>query len=345
MTGAPFSLGPRNSTPRVMLKVLAALVPGIVAHYWFFGPGIVVSLLLTSLAAVGFEAFVLLMRNQPVRLHLTDGSALVTAWLLALSLPTLAPWWLYVAGSFFAIVVAKHLYGGLGQNVFNPAMVGYAALIVSFPLYMTQWPAPLELAVHAPGWADAFDLVFAGQGALSPDAYTSATPLDSLKTQILAGRTVEAVLGQPIYGLLGGVGGEWVALAFLAGGAALLAMRLTTWHIPLAFLAAVALSAGALHLIDPARHAGPLFHLMTGGVMLGAFFIATDPVTASTTPLGKLVYAGGAGLLTVVIRTWGGFPDGVAFAVLLMNMCVPFIDDYTQPRVFGKTARLRRRAP
>ena len=345
MTGSPFNLLPRNSTTWVMLKVLAALVPGIVAHAWFFGPGIVVSLIVCSLAAIGFEAFALLMRNQPIKPQLSDGSALVTAWLLALSLPTLAPWWLYLTGTFFAIIVAKHFYGGLGQNVFTPAMVGYAVLIISFPTYMTQWPAPLELAVHATGWADAFDLVFAGQGAVSADAYTSATPLDSLKTLMMAGKTMEAVMGQPIYGHIGGVGGEWVALLFLAGGLALLAMRLVTWHVPLAFLAAVAFMAGALQLHDPAHHAGPLFHLMTGGVMLGAFFIATDPVTASTTPLGKLIYAGGIGFLTVVIRTWGGFPDGVAFAVLLMNMCVPFIDDYTQPRVFGKTKRLRRKAP
>lgn len=345
MIGSPFTLRTSNSTTRVMLKVLLALVPGIVAHYWFFGPGIVVSLLLCSLAAIAMEALVLLMRNQPLRLHLGDGSALVTAWLLALSLPTLAPWWLYFLGVFFAIVVAKHLYGGLGQNLFNPAMVGYTVLIISFPLTMTQWPAPLQLAVHAPGWLESFDLVFAGAGALSPDAYTTATPLDSLRTQLRADIPIDTALAQPIFGQFGGVGGEIVALAYLAGGLLLVAMRIITWHIPVAFLGGIALTAFALNAYDPGQHADVLFHLATGGAMLGAFFIATDPVTASTTPLGKLIYAGGAGFLTVVIRTWGGFPDGVAFAILLMNICVPLIDLYTQPRIFGHARGGREQGP
>jgi len=341
MIGSPYIFG-RNSTSLVMLKVMLALIPGIAAHAWFFGPGIWVSLLLCSAFALGFETLILLLRGLPLKPFLSDNSALLTAWLLALSLPTLAPWWLYAVGMLFAIVVAKQLYGGIGQNLFNPAMVGYAALIVSFPVYMTQWPAPIALADHALTIVDAFDVVFAGQGAISPDAYTSATVLDTWKTQVRLGTPVETILAQPMFGWAGGLAGrlggqEIVALMYFVGGLALLSIRLITWHIPLAFLIGVAATAGVLHLIDPTQHASPLLHLLSGGVMLGAFFIATDPVSAASTPRGKLIYAVMAGFLVAIIRAFGSYPDGVAFAVLLMNMCVPFIDHFTQPRVFGHT--------
>ena len=335
MNGSPFALLANNSVTAVMFKVMAALVPGIVAHAWLFGPGIWVSLLLCSLFALGLEALILLMRGLPLKPFLSDGSVLVTAWLLALALPTLAPWWLYAVGVIFAVGVAKHLYGGLGQNLFNPAMVGYAALIVSFPVYMTQWPAPVGLADHTLTALEAFDLVFAGQGAISPDAYTSATVLDTWKTQARLGLPAEQILAQPMFGWGGGRGQEVVALMFGLGGLFLLANRLITWQIPAAFLGSLALTAGVLHLMDPSQHAAPLFHLLSGGALLGAFFIATDPVSAASTPRGKLIYAGLAGFLTVIIRAFGGYPDGVAFAVLIANVCVPFIDAYTQPRVFG----------
>jgi electron transport complex protein RnfD len=335
MNGSPYALLANNSVTAVMLKVMAALVPGILAHAWFFGPGIWVSLLVCTVLALVLEAFLLLMRNLPLRPFLSDGSVLVTAWLLALSLPTLAPWWLYAVGVVFAVVVAKHFYGGLGQNLFNPAMVGYAALIVSFPAYMTQWPAPLALADHGLTLLEAFDLVFAGQGSVSPDAYTSATVLDTWKIQVSLGKPVEDILSQPIFGWGGGRGQEYVALMYLLGGLLMLSSRLITWHVPAAFLAGLAVTADGLHLLDPTRHAGVLFHLLSGGAMLGAFFIATDPVTAASTPRGKLIYAGLAGFLTAIIRAFGGYPDGVAFAVLITNVCVPFIDAYTQPRVFG----------
>ena len=339
MNGSPFVLTANNSVTVVMTKVMAALIPGIIAHAWCFGPGIWVSLLLCSLFAIGIESLVLLMRGLPLKPFLYDGSALLTAWLLALSLPTLAPWWLYFIGCIVAILVAKHLYGGLGQNPFNPAMVGYAALIVSFPVLMTQWPAPLGIAVQPVGLGDAIDIVFAGQGAVSPDAYTSATVLDTWKTLTRLGKPPAEIMAQPKFGVLGGAGQEWVALMVLFGGLLLVANRVITWHIPVAFLAGLALTAFGLHLLEPARHASVLLHLFSGATMLGAFFIATDPVTAASTPLGKLIYAALAGLLTVLIRAFGGYPDGVAFAVLLMNVAAPFIDAYTQPRVFGHPSR------
>lgn len=339
MPGSPHITAQHISVRSIMLKVLAALIPGILVHTWLFGPGIWVSLLVCTFFAYAFEALALAMRNLPLKPFLTDGSVLVTAWLLALSMPTLLPWWLYAVGMLFAVLVAKHLYGGLGQNLFNPAMVGYAVLIVSFPAYMTQWPAPMDLAGHTPNLLESIDLVFAGQGAVSPDAYTAATPLDTLRTQVRAGGDAAAVMQDPVFGYLGARGQEMVASMYLLGGLLLLNYRVISWHIPTAFLGAVVLTASGLHLLDADRHAGALFHLAAGGTMLGAFFILTDPVTASATPRGKLIYAALAGFLTVVIRAFGGYPDGVAFSVLLMNMAVPFIDAHTQPKVFGQTAR------
>ena len=338
MASSPHIALQRNSVRGVMLKVLAALVPGIVVYAWVFGPGIWVSLLVCTAFAYFFETLALAMRNQPLKPFLSDGSVLVTAWLLALSLPTLLPWWIYAVGMLFAVLVAKHLYGGLGQNLFNPAMVGYAALIVSFPMYMNLWPAPVSVASHAPTLQEAIDLVLAGQGAISPDAYTTATPMDTLRAHVRAGGEAAEVVRASFQV----IGKEALVITYLLGGLLLLATRVITWHIPVAFLAGIVATAGVLYLLDPARHADPLFHLVTGSTMLGAFFILTDPVSASGTPRGKLIYAGLAGFITVLIRSYGNYPDGVAFSVLLMNMAVPFIDAYTQPRVFGQTRGGRR---
>ncbi len=335
MNGSPFALLGHNSVTAVMAKVMAALIPGIIAHAWFFGPGIWVSLLLCVVFGAAIEALMLLMRGLPLKPFLADGSVLVTAALLALALPTLAPWWLYLLAMLFAVGVAKHLYGGLGQNLFNPAMVGYAAMIIGFPVYMTQWPAPIGVAHFTPSLAEAFDLVFAGAGAISVDAYTSATPLDAWKTQARQGMAEADILAQSIFGWAGARGQEVVAAMYMLGGLLLLANRVITWHIPVAFLTAMALTAGLLHLADPAQHAPPLFHLLSGGAMLCAFFIATDPVTAASTPLGKLIYAALAGFLLMIIRAFGVYPDGISFSILLANVAVPFIDAYTQPRVFG----------
>lgn len=338
MNSSPFLQRERNSVQRTMAKVLIALTPGIAAHVLFFGPGIWVSLAFCSLLGLALEAGMLALRRYPLRPFLSDGSVLVTAWLLALSLPTLAPWWLYAVGMLFAVVVAKHLYGGLGQNPFNPAMVGYAVLIVSFPVQMTHWPGLIGHVPYTPGVWESFEVVLFGPSNL-PDAYTMATPLDDLKTQLRTGKTLAESLGMPI-----GANGQMVNLLFLLGGLALLFARVITWHVPLAFLLALAGTAGVLQAIDPAHHAGPIFHLFYGGAMLGAFFIATDPVSGCSTPIGKLIFGALAGFLTVIIRTYGNYPDGVAFAILLMNIAAPFIDVYTQPRVFGHRRKEGRQA-
>jgi electron transport complex protein RnfD len=332
---SPFILG-RSSVTQVMAWVLAALVPGVAVYVWVFGPGILVTLALATVTALVAETAMLKARGYPAKPFLLDLSAVVTAWLLALSLPSLAPWWLIVTGTLFAIVVAKHLYGGLGQNIFNPAMVGYAVLIVSFPAQMTQWAGPLELTATPLSLAQSAAVIFGGDvPAKTLDAVTMATPLDTLRTGLLQQHTVDEIGAQPIFGHYGGVGFEWLAAAFLVGGLLLWALRIISWHVPLAFLAGIWLTAGFLHFYDPGRFGAPWFHLFAPSVMLGAFFIATDPVSGATTPRGRLIFALGAGFLTIVIRTWGGFPDGVAFAILLMNLCVPLIDQYTQPPVYG----------
>jgi len=336
MLSSPY-IAEQSSVSIIMLKVLAALVPGIAVYVWLFGPAILVTLTIASVTALVLETIAVRLRGWPAKPFLMDGSALVTAWLLALSLPPIAPWWLIVVGTFFAIVVAKHLYGGLGNNLFNPAMVGYAVLIISFPVQMTQWPAPLSLAGAHLDLVDAARYIFSRglPDGLTLDAISSATPLDTLRTQLQQEHTVREITRLPIFGNLGGTGGEAVVLMFLLGGLYLWLARIITWHIPAAFIAGLWITGGLFHISDPDRYISPWFHLATGGAILGAFFIATDPVTGATTPRGKLIFGAGIGMLTYLIRTLGGYPDGVAFAVLLMNIMAPLIDAYTQPKVYG----------
>lgn len=331
MRSSPHVLMPA-SVRSVMLKVLVALVPGIAAYVWFFGAAILVQLALASVAALVAEALVLKARGKPVMLFLTDGSALVTAWLVALTFPPLAPWWLTVTGVLIAIVVAKHLYGGLGQNPFNPAMVAFCAMIVAYPQLMSQWPRAEFNALEP-----MLQAIFGSNRQL--DALIMATPLDALRTVLRDPEqraTIAGILGSHAsFGNVGGRGWEWVAFGYLLGGLWLLRQRIITWHVPVAFIVTLALIAAAFNIANPERFVGANFHLFTGGAMLGAFFIATDPVSGSTTPLGKLIFAAGAALLTWIIRSFGAYPDGMAFAILLMNLLVPLIDMKTQPRVFG----------
>ena len=314
-----------------MLRVLVALIPGIAAYVWFFGAAILVQILLASVAALAGEALILGVRGKPMRLFLTDGSALVTAWLIALTFPSIAPWWLTVTGTLLAVVIAKQLYGGLGQNPFNPAMVAFCIMIVAFPQFMSQWPQ-----AGFTDFAAELSLIF---GTRDLDAIVMATPLDALRTGLHTAEAKATVAGlfgsHATFGNIGGKGWEWVAGGYLLGGLLLTRRHTIAWQTPVAFLGSLALCAGLAHLLSPDRFAGPLFHIFTGGAMLGAFFILTDPVTGATTPRGQLIFAAGAGLLTWVIRSFGAYPDGIAFATLLMNICVPLIDMYTQPPVFG----------
>lgn len=333
---SPHVLTPGSRVSTIMLLVLFALLPAIGAYYFYFGPAILISLALATVTALAAEAAMLKIRNFPIKPFLTDGSAVLTAWLLALSIPPLAPWWLIVTGTLFGMVVAKHLYGGLGNNLFNPAMAGFAVLMVSFPAYMTHWTAPLLLSQHPVGFSEALQYYFSGtlQG-VKLDAVTMATPLDTLKTQLNLQHTVVEVTNMPIFGNLGGKGTEVIAAMYLLGGLFLWQRRIITWHTPVSFLVVLTLIAAIFNGYDGSRYASPMFHLFTGGVMMGAFFIATDYVTAPTTPRGKIIFGAGIGLLEYIIRVFGGYPDGIAFSVLIMNATVPMIDAYTQPRVYG----------
>ena len=333
---APHSVSPAT-VRRMMLLVLAALVPAIVAHSVFFGWGLAINLMLATIAALAAEAVALVLRRKPVALFLSDGSALITAVLLAFAIPPLAPWWITASGAAFAIWVAKHLYGGLGYNLFNPAMAGYAALFVSFPGHMTRWPLPTGVASVDLSLSETIQLIFTEKlpEALSWDAISGATPFAAERAGLLLRYTMDEIRMQPVFGALAGVGWDWISFAVLIGGGGLLWLRVIRWQIPVAVLASLFVCASVMHLIDPGAYSGPLFHLFGGATMLCAFFIATDPVSAATSDRGRLIYGAGIGVLTYVIRAFGGYPDGVAFAVLMMNATVPLIDRYTVPRIYG----------
>jgi electron transport complex protein RnfD len=347
---SPHNSGPTNVT-WVMTWVIIALLPGIAAYIWFFGWSLLIHIGIAVITALAAEALILAWRQRPLKPFLTDGSAIVTALLLAMTIPPLAPWWVTAIGISFAIIIAKQLYGGLGYNPFNPAMVGYVMLLISFPREMTSWSGLLSLSDINLNFHDSLVYIFTQQlpDGITFDALTEATPLDTLKTHLGMGNTVPEIRAQfgldeetsrllsviPIFGAIGGKGWEWINAAFLAGGLLLIYKRIISWHIPVAMLAAITIIAGLFFLFNTGHHASPLFHLFSGATILGAFFIATDPVTAAASPRGRLVYGAGIGILVYVIRSWGGYPDSIAFSVLIMNMVVPVIDHYFKPRVFG----------
>lgn len=328
----------QNSVRRVMLTVLLALVPGTAVAIALLGWGVLINVLLAIIAGLIAEALMLNIRARPVRPAIFDGSVIVLAWIFALCLPNLGPWWLPVFGAIFAVVVAKQLYGGLGFNLFNPAMVGYVVLLISFPEPMTRWGPAIDVGGGALNFMQSVAWSFQGvlPSGVGYDGLSVATPLDQAREQITAGATIHNVTASLFNtGHVLKAWNAWLGLAFLAGGLFMLWRGVIRWHIPVAVIAGVLVMSGFLWLLDPARHASPLFHLITGATIFGAFFVATDPVTASTTPRGRLIFGFGIGVLTVLIRSFGSYPDGVAFAVLLMNLSVPLIDYYTQPSVFG----------
>lgn len=317
-------------TASLMRWVIVATLPGIATMSYFFGLGVITNVVLAAAFGVALEAVVLRLRMRPVRVALNDSSALLTGVLLGASLPPASPWWLIGVGMVAAIVVAKQLYGGLGHNPFNPAMVGYALLLVSFPTYMTLWAPPQEWLPNGL-WAQIAGTLPTAQ----LDSLSGATPLDAFKHKGEAVLASEFWATNPLpVGTLSAW--RWIALAWLAGGVLLLAKRIISWHIPVAMLGSVLLLATLFYLSDPSHFASPLFHLFTGATLFGAFFIATDPVSAATSRRGKLIYGAGIGALVIIIRTFGGYPDAVAFAVLLMNLCVPLLDLYSVPRPTGQ---------
>jgi electron transport complex protein RnfD len=325
----------------IMYQVLAALIPGALASIYFFGWGVLFNLIIAAGVCLLSEAAVLKLRSRPIEPALKDGSTLITACLLALALPPLVPWWLTVIASIFAIVVAKQLYGGLGFNLFNPAMVGYVVVMVSFPREMTYWTAPLGVMDQWHSFGDVFNVIFRGTvpAQVSIDSITMATPMDAIKTQVALEQGISSTRQSPVYGPLFGViagkGWEWIKLLFLDGGLWMIKLKTIDWRIPVSFLLTLLLISNFFAVSDYATYPSALFHLLSGGTMLCAFFIATDPISASTTPRGRWIYGAGIGVLTYSIRTWGGYPDGIAFAVVFMNITVPLLDYYTRPKTYG----------
>jgi electron transport complex protein RnfD len=335
---APF-LAPQVSVSSLMLQVLAALIPAAMAHVWYFGPGFIFNLLIAAIFAAGGEAFMLSMRSRKPETGLTDFSALVTAALLAFALPSLTPWWVTATGALFAVVVAKHLYGGLGFNIFNPAMAGYVVILVAFPMHLNLWVAPQMGDLDYQHLTILQTLYFTLTGSLPDgitfDAISRATPLDLMKTGLNNARTIDEIRAIPRMGDIGGRGWEWIGNFLAVGGFWLLIKKIIRWQIPVGVGLGLLVPATIMYIVEPGSHASPGFHLFAGATILCAFFIATDPVSAATSPKGRMIYGIGIGFLIYCIRRWGSYSDGVAFAVLLMNMAVPTIDYLTRPHIVG----------
>jgi electron transport complex protein RnfD len=329
-----------SSVAGMMRTVIFALIPAILVSAWFYGPGIFFNIAVAIVVALGTEAVALRLRGKPVLATLGDGSAIVAALLFAFSLPPLCPWWVTASGMVFAIGLVKHAYGGLGYNLFNPAMAGYVLVLVSFPSLMTGWPeADIgDLDYQRPSVAATLQYGLTGEfpDALTLDAVTRATVLDRVREGLGAMRTMNEIRANPVFGDFGGTGWEWVGNFVTMGGAVLLWLGIIRWQIPAGVLGGLLGMAGFFWLLDPEIHASPGLHLFSGGALLGAFFIATDPVSSPTTARGRLIYGAGIGVLTYIIRSWGSYADGIAFAVLLMNMAVPLIERWTRPRIYGR---------
>ncbi len=318
---SPFSPS-NNSVQRIMLHVILALIPAIATLFWLFGFSVLIQIILAIITAIITESLCLYARKKPILITLFDYSAVLSAILLAMAIPRIAPWWVVVNGTLFAILIAKHVYGGLGYNPFNPAMVGYVFLLISFPLQMTIWQNPLLFLDLSAALSHIFST------PLSIDGLSSATVLDYTKTQLHLGQTINTIQQQPIFGLFADKSRELTSLAYLLGGLFLLKKKIIHWAIPTATLLGLIIPASIAYSLDSSLYSSPSFHLASGATFCAAFFIATDPVTASSSVKGRLFYGFLIGSLIYCIRTWGGYPDAVAFAVLLANLAAPSIDYY-----------------
>lgn len=315
-----------ESTSRLMFNVVLALMPAFAVSLYYFGVGALIVTLLAVGSCVIFEYLIqkFLMKGNPT---ITDGSAIVTGLLLAFNVPSNLPWYIVVIGSLVAIGVAKMSFGGLGSNPFNPALVGRVFMLISFPVQMTSWPLPVASRLQY------------------LDAVTGPTPLAILKEGLKNGETISQMGDkipshmQMFMGLMGGSLGEIAAFALLIGFAWLLFTKVITWHIPVSIFTTIAVFTGILWMINPETNADPIFHLLTGGVMIGAIFMATDYVTSPMNPVGMWIFGIGIGLLTVIIRVWGAYPEGVSFAILIMNAFVPLLNRYIKPKRFGEEVK------
>jgi electron transport complex protein RnfD len=312
-----------DSVKKIMWTVIIALIPTMLFSFYYYGINAVRVTIISVISCVVLEWFFqkVFIKQKPT---ITDGSAIITGLLLAFNVPSNLSWWIIVIGAAVAIGISKMAFGGLGKNLFNPALVGRVFLLISFPQQMTSWPLP-------------------NQGFMNVDATTGATPLALIKSAMANGQNPADIVGLPNYlqlmlGDRGGSLGEVAALAIILGGIIMLARKVITWHIPVTFIGTVFIFAAILHWVNPNLYIAPEFHLLTGGLLLGAIFMATDMVTSPMSVWGKIIFGIGCGLLTIIIRIWGSYPEGVSFAILIMNGFVPLINKGFKPKRFGMKA-------
>ena len=314
-----------DSVAKIMLKVLICLLPVVAASIIYFGFNAIRVLLITTAACMFFEWLCCLIARRPNTVW--DYSAVVTGVILAMNLPPLASWWLCVCGAFVAIVIAKCVFGGLGQNPFNPAAVARVALLVGFAGPMTKFADPCQGFMGPTFVSGATSFISGATPLTAAKAATTVEMISSLETPEL--------LSDYFLGYMGGCLGETSGFAILIGAIGLFCFRLISWHIPVSMLTAIVIFTWIVNGFDPALTPGPLFHLTTGGVMIGAFFMATDMVTSPMTKKGMLIFGAMIGILTCIIRIWGGYPEGVSFSIVIMNALVPLIDRICYKRPFG----------
>lgn len=318
-----------DSIEKIMYGVIIALLPALAASVWFFGLGAIV-VTLTSVAACLLFEFLIQKYFFKKPISITDGSAIITGLLLAFNLPANMPIGLIIIGSAVAIGIGKMTFGGLGNNPFNPALVGRVFLLIAFPVQMTSWPEPLEMPM------------------IYMDAQTGATPLALMKEGLSNGLTVSQTLQdipsyfQLVLGKIGGSAGEVSAIALLLGLAYMLYRKIITWHIPVAVIGSMALFAGLFNIIDSDAYAGPMFHILSGGALLGAIFMATDYATSPMSVKGMWIYGIGIGVITMLIRVFGAYPEGMSFAILIMNAFTPLLDTYIKPKRFGSASAIQK---
>ncbi|MBE8168072.1 MAG: electron transport complex subunit RsxD [Shewanella sp.] len=328
-------------TQVIMQRVLMCMLPGIAAQAYFFGWGVFIQIILAISVALIAEAAVMKLRSRNIRHALSDYSAVVTAVLLAVAIPAMSPWWIIVIGTIFAILIVKQLYGGLGNNIFNPAMAAYVLLLVSFPVQMTNWNAPSPVAMNIPSFFDALQTILGTVKNSTEhwreafDGIAMATPLDSFKTGLSLELTSNEILKGVAFDGHHGIGWFWVNIGYFLGGLILLKLKVIRWHISTGILVSLFICSSFSFLLQPDTHISPINQLFSGATMLAAFFIATDPVTAATSPKGRLIFGALIGVCAYMIRSFGGYPDAFAFAVLLANLSAPLIDYYVRPRSYG----------
>lgn len=343
LQSSPFNWGQQN-VRQVMLQVQMAATPAMFVHAYFFGVGIFVHIAIALVIALATEAAILYIRQKPIKAYLLDWSVVLTAIDIVFCLPPTSPWWITASAVLFAVILAKHIFGGLGYNVFNPAMAGYAFVLISFPAVMTVWHLPNALVANPLDAWQTINYIFTNTlpSGYALDALTGATPLEATRTGLLNDQPLSQIFSHETIFQGGQLADSafWLNISFLLGGLWLLYRGIIRWQMPVGFLLSISILSFGFHLYDPERYTSVAFHLFSGATMLAAFFIITDPVTGSTTPSGRLYFGIGAGILVFTIRTWGGYADAVAFAVLLMNLMVPWIDSMTIPRVYGHGNRM-----